>query len=520
MACNITILSVLGTTDDAGVLVSVTVQGTAQDCTSLKVTLVCSGHHVQETLDNPDAIWSVTFADPPGCICDNNVIVKAECEGNPSCTAVFEDELDCLCLEASDIGVAPSDCNDEGTEREMIFTFPAGTAGNLDYGDGNNAGFAGVMLTHFYIPGVYDAILSIDGCPDISIEVHVPECLPTGACCFKDKRCQLLTEAECIEQGGEYLGDGKTCDECPPPLTGACCFKDGHCEEGLTEEECRAQSGEYRGNGTTCADCPPPPTGACCLPDGTCELLTQRVCELERHGEWKGPDSTCADCPPPPPPTGACCFTDRPCALLTEEECRDQGGEYRGNDTMCADCPPTGACCFTDRPCALLTEEECRVQGGEYRGNDTTCADCPPTDDDDDRSDRGGCLSVNCATLLYAAISALIIASILAIIGCYVPVILIVAIIAGIVALMLFGLWALFCYRFTPCWVMRRVQCFLWWMVARIIPGILIIEVVLLIFGVDICPLLATLAAAAGWAFIYANLNDVMRRVDCERICP
>ena len=65
---------------------------------------------------------------------------------------------------------------------------------------------------------------------------------------------------ECDEQGGDYRGDGTTCeDECP---AGACCFGDGTCSY-LSEDLCGQQGGFFQAS-RTCA------TGGC-EPADDCE---------------------------------------------------------------------------------------------------------------------------------------------------------------------------------------------------------------------------------------------------------
>lgn len=75
----------------------------------------------------------------------------------------------------------------------------------------------------------------------------------TGACCFTDGRCQVMTEAACIGLGGSYYGDETTCDPnpCPEPLTGACCFGTGGCL-ALTESMCVGNGGTYQGDDSVC----------------------------------------------------------------------------------------------------------------------------------------------------------------------------------------------------------------------------------------------------------------------------
>lgn len=76
---------------------------------------------------------------------------------------------------------------------------------------------------------------------------------------------------------------------CPgtPPPTGACCFPDGTCAV-LTAEDCSAQGGAFYGGVCDPNPCPPPPTGACCV--GTvCTITFQADCQ----GTWQGPDTLC-----------------------------------------------------------------------------------------------------------------------------------------------------------------------------------------------------------------------------------
>jgi hypothetical protein len=76
---------------------------------------------------------------------------------------------------------------------------------------------------------------------------------PTGACCFADGHCQVLTVSGCTGLGGTYQGDNTTCDPnpCPPPLKGACCFATSGCLE-LTASFCTSNGGTYQGDNTVC----------------------------------------------------------------------------------------------------------------------------------------------------------------------------------------------------------------------------------------------------------------------------
>jgi hypothetical protein len=87
------------------------------------------------------------------------------------------------------------------------------------------------------------------GCPGISAE----------ACCYDDGSCEMLLADECVANGGIPQGPGTVCDPnpCPPPPpVGACCF-DTDCVL-LTEADCVAQGGQFIGG-----DCDPNP---CVIP--------------------------------------------------------------------------------------------------------------------------------------------------------------------------------------------------------------------------------------------------------------
>jgi len=202
---------------------------------------------------------------------------------------------------------------------------------------------------------------------------------PTGACCFLDGTCAILTAADCATGGGVYAGDDVSCAaaNCPQPeLTGACCFADGSCTVE-TAANCAAAGGTYDGDGVTCAaaDCPQPPVAeACCFPaTGACADLFAADC-VAQGGVPQGAGTACAGtvCPQP---TVACCFVDGSCADLVAADCAAQGGSSGAPGSSCATtvCPPPptrGACCVPGAICidgALLSE--CDAAGGIWYPN-------------------------------------------------------------------------------------------------------------------------------------------------------
>ncbi len=152
---------------------------------------------------------------------------------------------------------------------------------------------------------------------------------PTGACCFPDCSCQVLTQADCESMGGVYYGDGTTCvpNPCTCP-TGACCFPDGSC---LLEPqaECENMGGVFQGMGTVCSPNPCQIVGACCFCDG-CREMTQFDCG-DQWGEFMGAGVPCTPNPCPSSPTGACCDGER-CEITTQRCCDHV---WQGDDTVC-----------------------------------------------------------------------------------------------------------------------------------------------------------------------------------------
>ena len=71
----------------------------------------------------------------------------------------------------------------------------------------------------------------------------------TGACCLPDGTCEEVTVAQCIEDGGTFVGGLCIDADCPQP-TGACCVGTDCTIE--TEDDCTGMGGTYQGDDTTC----------------------------------------------------------------------------------------------------------------------------------------------------------------------------------------------------------------------------------------------------------------------------
>jgi hypothetical protein len=111
--------------------------------------------------------------------------------------------------------------------------------------------------------------------------------------------------------------------------------------------------------------------GACCFEDGSeCLLVTEDECGI-LEGNYLGNGSECADCPP----VGACCVGSE-CEITTAAGCLMMEGDYQGDGTTCDPnpCIPLGACCDYDGLCSSpVSEADCLQSGGLYAGDGTSC---------------------------------------------------------------------------------------------------------------------------------------------------
>lgn len=199
MACRISDIIVTAGDDGAGGAASVTVTGRAEECPSRRITvkLFCGGTPVgfQSAPVAAGGQWSATF-DPVGCRCGGAVRVEAECEGTPSCSTVFQDELECTppegeCPSLDGIHVEIGDCTDDFPRLrtvtfEITTNAAAAAAVELEFGDGDSDAYAAAVgvhtetLEHVYEPGVYQPTLSFilpEGCPPVLLDqIEVEEC--------------------------------------------------------------------------------------------------------------------------------------------------------------------------------------------------------------------------------------------------------------------------------------------------------------------------------------------------------
>jgi hypothetical protein len=206
---------------------------------------------------------------------------------------------------------------------------------------------------------------------DLSFVIQGNE--PSGACCFPDGSCAMLTQPACVTAGGIYAGNGSAC------------------------------AGDLDGNGVDDACEQITPKGACCMPDGTCLVRTPIDCAnaggtpmgigvlCQGDLNQNGVDDACETVVP----TGACCFDNGTCLVRTQAACAAAGGAYstdgslclgdgnqNGVDDACEGTVQMGACCYgdpTNPSCVTTTATVCGQQyaGTWYAGQDCATYTCP-----------------------------------------------------------------------------------------------------------------------------------------------
>lgn len=208
--CTISITGVFGMLS-GGILTNITVDGTATDCRTAQVSMVCQGVRVSVTVPvDPSGNWTAVFDSSVGfeeaeCQCDGEIKVEAQCTDintGALCTDSFEGLLPCEgtttttttttepgCPDPVILGASVGDCNSDGTRTVTLSATPIGGSGpnaRWDFGDASPPGPTFALTgggTHFqmhdYAPGTFTATLIIDGCPDVTHTFTVPEC-PVG----------------------------------------------------------------------------------------------------------------------------------------------------------------------------------------------------------------------------------------------------------------------------------------------------------------------------------------------------
>lgn len=185
----------------------------------------------------------------------------------------------------------------------------------------------------------YDCeVLTEEECTDLGGEwfEYLMECIPNPcdplrACCDWIHSCTLKTQSECVVAGGEWLPEVLSCDPNPCIGEAVCCYGYQFEQCIVTSAlECVLLSGRWH---PELSSCTPNPCGlpyACCLEGGECQILTWGIC-MEAGGSWLEGE----DCDPNPCGTLAVCCIEQVCEILTWEQCFVIGGTWHEEWTSC-----------------------------------------------------------------------------------------------------------------------------------------------------------------------------------------
>ena len=130
---------------------------------------------------------------------------------------------------------------------------------------------------------------------------------------------------------------------------------------------------------------------------------------------------------------------------------------------------------------------------------------------DDDKN--GGGDSGFCAGLLITAISLIVLGGITTVVGvCFgIPPATVVGAVTAAVGLVLFGIWALFCRKFTSCGVLETIRCWL-----NRLSLLAFIVAIILAITVGITCGLTSAANSAAWGGLAAIISDIMVNKKCK----
>ncbi len=172
-------------------------------------------------------------------------------------------------------------------------------------------------------------------------------CDPTGVCCYGSTTisCAVNTESQCATLQGTWHPEWTSCD--PNPCKPAACCTDGECQI-LTELECQQAGGDFWLQTVTSCDPNPCLTYACCIPGEACQNLTEDECLAITGATWhEGFKCNQAHCDN----LGACCFDEEPyCRMMWEAECAANHPEITGGFEPGEIWHPTRDC-ESDDPC-------------------------------------------------------------------------------------------------------------------------------------------------------------------------
>ena len=326
MPCIITITEVKGTSPGPSIIV----KGEAEECEKVKVRLVCTtGLPQEQTTVVVAGKWEADFPNAAeiGCACNNDYVVIAECVDNPSCAAKRGPErLECEGGECPSISFTKlifGDCTDGTTPFTIEATLTGVGNFTAELRDSVNglldAGSAPLSPLVLQGTGNYSGTVTFDvkinspsNCPGASLPISFPSCpecpsiildYDIGGCDETGNRSVTVTAV--LDSPDPYSAQLKdlndvVLDEVPtqpsPPVSGQQTLSHSETLPGGTSKTYKVVINSPSGcsKSELTIDVPSCREGACCLPDGSCEEMTEEECR-QRGGNYQGDGTLCAD---------------------------------------------------------------------------------------------------------------------------------------------------------------------------------------------------------------------------------
>lgn len=187
-----------------------------------------------------------------------------------------------------------------------------------------------------------------------------------GCCCIPGRLPRQTTAEECHDCGGQYRGDGSSC-QTENICLAQCCQADTRI--------CAPCPNAYNSTYTFVgfgAECPAEACGVtCCLNAQPIEAGNSQICEDAGGTAYPETPLSQADC------GGLCCIGLQYFIAASEAECTEASeGRYLGDGVGYEPGACGGACCVEGGDCQILTIEQCAdLPNGVYQGDDVQCGD-------------------------------------------------------------------------------------------------------------------------------------------------
>lgn len=218
--------------------------------------------------------------------CDNGDCDPSQCDGGGGGGGTG---ACCLPDDTCTDGVSSDDCSAFGG----VYQGDDSSCNSVECGNGGgggpcDAGFSADCLGTCFPDYVFDAWIGDGFCDDgayIPFDYGCEEC-PPGVAMYLNCDEYACDNGDCDPSQCEGGGGGDA---------GACCVG-ASCTDGVSPADCAAAGGDYQGNGTSCntVECGGGGAGACCIGDICNDSVPSSDCAAF-GGSYQGDDTVCGD---------------------------------------------------------------------------------------------------------------------------------------------------------------------------------------------------------------------------------